>query len=72
MEKKKSRGDGEIKKEEKNKKERETFVLSEPVQAGCFDWCSSACGSHDFSLRWEEEIAIVIFIITIVFLGWSL
>lgn len=45
MEKKKSREDGEIKKEDRNKKERETFVLSELVQAGCFDWCSSACGN---------------------------
>lgn len=45
MEKKKSREDGEIKKEERNKKERKTFVLSEPVQTGCFDWCSSACGN---------------------------
>lgn len=45
MEKKKSRDDGEIKKEDRNKKEREEYVLSEPVQAGCFDWCSSACGN---------------------------
>lgn len=45
MEKKKSREDGEIKKEDGNKIERGTFVLSEPVQAGCFYWCSSACGN---------------------------